>query len=129
MSKKKSRNRKKKNARNRSSGKGRVEPMALEEGRRSASVTVAWVVSMLTTLGALVVAAFARWLAWSAGIEAGEALRLLPNFLLIVAMLTGVATLAFTLAAWKFRDQPAPRSITVAAIIIGLMPWAVYLAM
>ena len=78
----------------------------------------------LSCLAAQLVA-LATWLvARAAGIPAGQpnALFLVPQTLMIVAVLTGLLLLVVTPLAYRVRRSRPPLAITIAALAIGVAP-------
>ena len=90
------------------------------------ALTVAWMLTLLSTAAAMSVAmlAWAAVLAFPLAGEQGHPLAALPGTLTFVAAATGVLCLVLTFFANRVRKTPAPRTITIAAILIGVAPWA-----
>ena len=99
------------------------------EDQRSEVVTVAWMLSTLVTLGALVlsglVLAALPWLA-DDPTELGP-MRLLPGLMLIVATITATVAMILMAIALRFRRSRPPRLIIVVATVICMSPFGLYL--
>lgn len=107
-----------------SKNKPKPGPLPADDQRPAVAVTVAW---MLTTVcsAAAQVLALAMWLvARSAGIPAGQpnALAVIPGVMLMVAVFTGILALILTPITLRTRVAPPPRIITIAAVVIGVLP-------
>ena len=105
----------------RSAEQRRKEP---EETRGAEFVTVAWMLSTLVTLAALVVAG-AGWLLILLIVDADEITRqtvLLPALLLYLALITGIVCLILSPLAHRVRRVPPPRSVTIVAAVVGTAP-------
>lgn len=84
-------------------------------------ITVAWMLTLLATVGAEVVGTIARavilladnvpdtWLAFS-------------GVMLFVASVTGLLCLGLTPLVCRFRREPPPRAITVFAVAASVLP-------
>ena len=94
------------------------------ESRAAVAVTVVWMLTCMSTAVALIVV-FGLWilvrLVPVAG-GRGHPLTNIAGVLLLVAVTTGVLSLLLTPLAARVRHAPAPRSITIAAVLIGLTP-------
>jgi hypothetical protein len=106
-------------------------PIDAAESRPAVAMTVAW---MLTTLscGAAEVVAVVMWLiARNAGIPADQpnALYMIPQTLLLVAFVAGVVSLLLTPLVYRLRRARPPIQITIAAMLIGLLPIATIVGM
>ena len=102
-------------------------PIDADESRAAVALTVAWMLTLLSTAAALVVA-IAAWvlmLAFPAAAGQVHPLGSLPGTLTFVAAATGVLCLILTVAANRARKSPAPRAITIAAALIGTAPLVV----
>jgi len=99
------------------------------EDHRSEAVTVAWMLSTMVTLGALVLAGIA-WLTIpllaSQGGEIGT-MEVIPGLLLFVATVTGTVSIILMVCAVRFRRTMPPRSIIVVSTVICFIPFGVLL--
>ena len=77
------------------------------ESRAAVAMTVAWMLTCMST---------------AAGTAVALGLRIV--MLLAVAVFTGVLCLLFTPLTYRVRRTPPPRSIAIAAVQIGLAPLA-----
>jgi hypothetical protein len=100
------------------------------ESRAAVAVTVVWMLTCMSTAAALAVACglwmLSRLLAAPRG--GMHPLASIAEVLLFVAVTTGVLCLLLTPLTARVRQTPAPRSITVAAMLIGLAPLVVIVA-
>ena len=94
------------------------------EDRRGDVVTVAWMLTMVATLGAELVGAALRVLVglmhsppptWQA----------LPGLMLFTAAVTGLICLSLTPAVYRFRRVPPPTAITALAVSVSVLPLAI----
>jgi hypothetical protein len=101
-------------------------PPAGDEGesRAAVAVTVAWMLTLMSTTVAfaLAMAAWGALLAFPAPRGASHTFGFLPNLLLFVSGTTGILCLVLTLVAHRVRATPPPRAITIAAALIGVAP-------
>ena len=94
------------------------------ESRAAVAVTVAWMLTLMSTMVAFVLALFG----WGAmaifpvAEDAAHPLAFLPNLLIFVAGTTGLLCLGLTLVAHRVRSTPPPRAITIAAALVGVAP-------
>ena len=74
----------------------------------------------------MIVAALAWGLVLAFPVAAGKVhpLASFPGTLTFAAGATGVLCLVLTFFANRARKSPAPRAITIAAVLIGAAPWA-----
>lgn len=95
-----------------------------KEPRASVATTVAWALTTLSCGAAQLIAIISWLIARSTGIPPGQAnaLMLMPQTFMIVAVITGLITVGLTPIVLRVRPVRPPRAITAAAIIIGLMP-------
>ena len=95
-----------------------------KESRASVATTVAWALTTLSCGAAQIIAVVTWLIARSAGIPQGQpnALQLMPQTFIIVAVFTGLLALGMTPVVLRVRQVRPPRVITTAAIVIGLMP-------
>jgi hypothetical protein len=94
------------------------------ESRPAVALTVAWMLScMSTAVGILTVLALRLlMLAFPVAAGADHPLGRVAGILLFVALITGVVCLAFTPLVYRVRTAPPPSPITCGAVLIGLAP-------
>jgi hypothetical protein len=107
-------------------GKARLRPPVPDanESRAAVATTVGWMLTVMSTLAGLFVAAAIGGLVLLAPAPAGQEhpLAALAGLMLLVSAATGVVSLALTVLAYRVRLTPPPRAITIAAVLIGLAP-------
>lgn len=94
------------------------------ESQASVAITVVWMLTCLSTAAALLVV-FGLWLLarlFPPAADHAHPFTSIAAVLLLVAAATGVLCLLFTPLAARVRQTPAPRSITISAVLIGLAP-------
>jgi hypothetical protein len=108
-----------------------LSPRALaeQESRGSVAITVSWMLTMLATAGAVVLALLFYFFARSQQLEPQSArlFSILSVSMLIVGGITGLLCLGLTLAVYRVRRDPPPISITVAAVFVSSLPLATML--
>ena len=94
------------------------------ESRAAVATTVGWMLTVMSTLAGLFVAAAIGGLVLLAPAPPWEEhpLAALAGLMLLVSAATGVVSLALTVLAYRVRQTPPPRAITIAAVLIGLTP-------
>jgi len=93
------------------------------ESRASVAMTVAWMLTCLSTAAGTAVALGLRIVMLQLpGAGGRHPLANVAGMLLAVALLTGVLCLLFTPLTYRVRRTPPPRSIAIAAVLIGLAP-------
>lgn len=108
-----------------------LSPRALiaEEPRASVAVTVTWMLTLLGTAAALVVAL--AFILGSQGLDlppkSESLLRAMSGMMLATAVFTGVLCLGLTVAVYRVRRDPPPIAITVAAVFVSCLPIATML--
>lgn len=102
----------------------RVDPKSLETPRAVAS-TVAWLLATLATALGLVAALVAQVVHLRN--QESDAHTFVQLFL-FASTITGMVTLTLTPIVIRVRRIPAPRNVTIAAIVIGAAPFVVQLA-
>ena len=102
----------------------RVDPKSLESPRAVAS-TVAWLLATLATALGLV-AAFVAQVIHLRNQESNA--QSFVQLFLFAASVTGLVALTFTPIVKRVRRIPAPRNVTIAAIVIGATPFVVQIA-
>lgn len=108
-----------------------LSPRALaeQESRGSVAITVSWMLTMLATSGAIVLAVLFYFFASSQQLEpkSAQLFSLLSGAMLIVAAVTGLLCLGLTLMVYRVRRDPPPLAITVAAVFVSCLPLATML--
>jgi hypothetical protein len=94
------------------------------ESRQSVAVTVAWMLSLLVTLAAEVIAIPATIIAKTNPQPIGEGLTTvhIADLFLFLALVTGLITAALVPLVYRVRAIPPPQSIAVAALVAGVVP-------
>lgn len=109
-----------------------LSPRALaasDESRASLAVTVGWMLTLLATAGAGLLAIVAYFFAHSEQL-APQSARLFSVFsggMLVSANVTGILCLVLTVVVYYVRRDPPPISITVAAVFVSTLPLATML--
>jgi hypothetical protein len=105
--------------------KALAPPLDADESRAAVALTVAWMLTLLSTAAAMMVAvaAWGLMLAFPPPEGQGHPLGLFPGTLTFVAAATGALCLVLTFFAARVRKSPAPVAITIAAVLIGAAPW------
>lgn len=92
------------------------------EDRRGEAVTVGWMLTMLATAVADVLA-FAAWLVVPILSGQGDArLMVLPRLMLLIAATTGVVCILLTPVVYRFRYEPPPPPITLFGVVASVAP-------
>ena len=88
------------------------------------AVTVAWMLTLMSTTVALALAilAWGVMLAFPAARGTPHPIGFFPDLLIFVAATTGTLCLGLTLIANRVRSTPPPRAINIAAALIGIAP-------
>lgn len=110
-----------------------IDP-ATGEDRRGEAVTVGWMLAMLATAAAdvlAVVAAVVMPILAANAANPGMSL-LLPRLMLFVASITGLVCILITPVVYSFRQSPPPLPITLFGITVSLLPvlglfWSIWL--
>ena len=94
------------------------------ESRQSVAVTVAWMLSLLVTLAAEIIAIPATIIAKANPQPLGEGLTTahVADLFLFVSLVTGLFTAALVPLVYRVRAVPPPQSITIAALVAGAVP-------
>jgi hypothetical protein len=111
-------------AKRRNPGASVQDPDAAES-RAAVAVTVAWMLTCMSTAAGTAVALALRVVMQFAPGGGRQPLASVAGMLLAVAALTGVLCLLFTPLTYRVRQTPPPRSIAIAAVLIGLAPLAI----
>jgi len=98
------------------------------EDRRAEALTVAWMLSTMVTLGALVFSGIGMLVVPLLADQAGEAgaLGVIPPLLLFVATVTGIVSLILMACAIRFRRSPPPRPVIIVSTAICLLPFGAH---
>ncbi len=91
-------------------------------------MTVAWMLSIIATLGAEIVGGISLLLTadWDAG---GESRSPLPGLMLFIAVVTGFICLLLTPLVYRFRRVPPPAPIQYVAVTASVLPILVVIMM
>jgi hypothetical protein len=102
----------------------RKPPPDEHETRGAVALTIAWMLTCLSTAVAVLLVMALRLLAIAFPVAAGgvHPLAKVAGVFLFVAVLTGGLCLLFTPLTLLARRQPPPRPITIAAVLIGAAP-------
>ena len=97
-----------------------TRPAGPAENRVAEFLTVAWLLSVFTTLVCELGSAAAMWYLQAQP----QALRIaaLASVLLFAALVTGTLSLVLMAAAWRLRRVKPPPGVSVFALVIGLAP-------
>jgi hypothetical protein len=101
------------------------EPMPdAQESRAAVALTVAWMLTCMSTAAAmlLVLALRLLMLAFPAAAGGVHPLQRMAGVFLFVAVLTGALCVALTPLVHRARRAAPPRAITTAAVLIGIAP-------
>ena len=91
------------------------------ESKSAEAVTVAWVLTLMSTLAAEALGVLTRALAVSYG--PAPQFQVLSGTFLLVAVIAGLVTLVLTIVTVKVRRVPPPRPLVTLAIVSGVVPW------
>lgn len=94
------------------------------EDNRAEVITVAWMLTMMTTLGAELAGGLLR-LASSLFEFARTSPVALPNLMLFTAGVTGLICLSLTPLVYRFRRVPPPTAVTLLAVTVSVLPLAI----
>ena len=113
-----------KNKNKASKSKPKPAPSIPDDQRPAVAVTVAWMLTTICSAAAQLLALVMWLVARSAGIPVGQpnALAVIPGVMLMVAVFTGILALILTPITLRTRRSPPPRTITIAAVVIGVLP-------
>jgi hypothetical protein len=94
------------------------------ESRAAVALTVAWMLTCMSTAAALFVVLALRllMLAFPAAAGGAHPLQRTAGMFLFVALMTGVLCLILTPLVYRARMSPPPRAVTVGAVLIGIAP-------
>jgi len=101
-----------------------------DESRAAEALTVAWMLTCLSTAAGLALVLALRLVMAAFPVAEGgvHPLRQMAAVLLFVTVATGALCLVFTPLAIRVRQTPPPRAITIAAVVIGVLPIVVVVA-
>jgi hypothetical protein len=104
-------------------------PSGNAESQAADAATVAWMLSAMATLGALLCAGVANALSrWMLGADQrGAMFGALPPLLFFISLVTGSVCLFLTVVALRVRRVPPPSAIVVTAVLIGVSPFVLLL--
>jgi hypothetical protein len=85
--------------------------------------TVGWMLSTLVALAAQLIWGGLAWAAWLK--PTNTTLSALSELFGLIAVLVGTVSLVLSAFAIASRRVPAPRGVTIVALLIGALPWAV----
>ena len=94
------------------------------ESRPAVALTVAWMLSCMSTAVGMLTVIGLRLLMLAFPVAGGgsDPLERISGVLLFVALITGLTCLAFTPLVYRVRRAPPPSPITFGAVLIGLAP-------
>ena len=94
------------------------------ESRGAVALTVAWMLTCMSTAAGLLVVLALRLLMIAFPMAAGgvHPLERVAGVLLAVALITGICCVVLTPLVYRVRQTPPPREITVGAVLIGVAP-------
>src|SRR5262245_13540093 len=101
------------------------------ESRGAVALTVAWMLTCLSTTAGMLVVVALRLLMLAFPVAAGgvHPLARIAGVFLFIALMTGILCLGFTPLVYRLRQQPPPRAITIGAVLIGLSPFLLLLVL
>ncbi len=105
--------------------RNRVKPLS-QETRAAEAVTVAWTLSVMTTLMCEIAALGLRAIAQ--GAPQGNSLYVLSGMLFLSSVIIGLVATALIPLVHRLRRDPPPRGFTAFALLICLAPSATLLA-
>ena len=94
------------------------------ETRQSVAVTVAWMLTLLVTVAAEVIAVPATIISKANPQPPGEGIATvhLADLFLFVSLVTGLVTAGLVPLVYRVRAVPPPQSIIVTALVAGAIP-------
>ncbi|MBN02242.1 MAG: hypothetical protein CMJ77_24325 [Planctomycetaceae bacterium] len=95
---------------------------AIEESRTAEAATVAWMLSLLSTVAAECGGILVRLLIMAN--DASERLQVLSTTLLLVAFIAGGITVILTPVVSRLRRVAPPKAIVIVAYTMGVVPLA-----
>ncbi|MBP89906.1 MAG: hypothetical protein CMJ64_24900 [Planctomycetaceae bacterium] len=98
------------------------------EDRHSETATVAWMLTIIATLGAEIVGGLSVIVTGGWNV-ASDARSPFPGLMLFIAAVTGVVCLLLTPLVYRFRRVPPPAAITYAAVTASVLPLLVAIMM
>ena len=104
-------------------GKSKPVPLDLRlaaESRTALSATVAWTLSLMSTLAAEAIGFFSQL--YTRFVEPNEVLAVLGAVMLFVALIAGLVTLVMTPVVQKLAKTRPPTMIVQTAYVAGALP-------
>jgi len=98
------------------------EQPAIEESKTAEAATVAWMLSLMSTVAAECGGISVRLLVMMN--DASERLQVLSTTLLLVAFIAGGITVILTPVVSRLRRVPPPKAIVIVAYTMGVVPLA-----
>jgi hypothetical protein len=91
---------------------------------RGDTITVGWMLTMLATTAAdlLALVAFVIMPRLAAQAEEPGLTLALPRLLLFIAAIAGLVCITLTPAVYRFRDDPPPQPITIFGLVVSAAP-------
>lgn len=120
---------KKRQTQKRDKRRARRTQVETNESRTADAVTVAWMLTALATLAAELFALLG-WIAVAIAARGGQVPKefvMLPALLTFIALVTGLVCLLLIPVTHRVRNVPPPRSVTIFAAFVGIMPTIVVL--
>lgn len=116
----------KKSAATKNSPRVLASHLEARESQSAVASTVAWLLSALATLLALIVSVVAQLIYQQNGSQKTLAAI---HMMLFSAVVTGIVTLVLTKVVHSARKTAPPKNVTIGAVTIGLVPLLVYALM
>ena len=108
-----------------------LSPRATEvqESRASIATTVSWMLTILVTAGALLLAGVFFWMSRAEQLapQSARLLSLLSGTMMLTSAITGLLCLVMTVAVYRIRRDRPPLAITVTAVFVSSLPLATML--
>jgi hypothetical protein len=94
------------------------------ESRAAVALTVAWMLTCMSTAAAMLVVLVLRllMLAFPVAVDGIHPLHRMADVFLFLAIVTGALCLGLTGLTHRVRQASPPRPITIAAVLIGFAP-------
>ena len=95
-----------------------------EENPATVAVTVGWMLTICSAAlaEALAGGAYLVVRTWPAAVGQEHPLAFLPGLMLLIALVTGLASLALTPVVYRVHRDALPPLITALAMVVGLIP-------
>jgi len=117
------RNKQKKRKRDNASKKQKGHTPLPKESQGAEAMTVAWLLCILATIIAVLLALVGRWMYWNAP---NDQTGMASGVLTFSSVVTGTLTVLLTLVVPKVRKVPPPGSVTRLAWFTGVLPFVVW---